>query len=303
MPDSTKSVTVLQLKPGEREALKPRELIQVRGHEDLSLYARRTLTLLWHEAHKQGIKDDRDYTIQLSDLQTTENRSVEKVDTALDQIMGAFLKIQMPNGKTRRVHLVGSNDMDHPDRPAGTLTYSLDKRLVEILKNSTVWGSITVEVLKAFSSKYSVPLYEHLCQWQGLKYKQYQDFSLKEFRQILGVEPNKYSLFGDLNKRVVRPVMMEINGLAPFDVSITFIKTGKAVTDVRVGWFPKETEQKKEAWKEARRHSAGRKQRLSERVRSEPMVMSRPADQLRRMERAEKRASRKSLMDEDLIED
>lgn len=297
MSDSSKPVTVLQLKPTESEALKPAELIQVRGHEDLTLYARRTLTLLWHEAHKQGIEENKDYTIQLSDLRSLENRSVEKVDQALDQIMGAFLKVPMSNGKMRRVHLIGSNDMDRPDRPAGTLTYSLDKRLVELLKDAAIWGRIAVPVLMAFSSKYSIPLYEHLCQWQGLKYKQYQDFTLKEFREVLGVEPKKYAQFGPFNKYVVQPAMMEINGLAPFNVSVVYVKTGRSVTHVRVGWYPKDEEDKIEAWRETRRHSAGRKKRLQERVQFMPQTVDYVSKQLKDFERETRRNERKNSSD------
>lgn len=306
MSDSKKQAAVLELQPTEREALKPAELIQVRGHQDLSLYSRRTLTLLWHHAHKQGIEEGKDYTVQLADLQTDENRSIEKVDNAIDQIMGAYLKVPMPNGKMRRVHLIGSNDMDHPDRPAGTLTYSLDKRLVELLKDSRIWGRITIPVLMAFSSKYSVPLYEHICQWQGLKYKNYQDFSLDEFRQILGVEDGKYGAFGAFNKHVVKPVLMEINGLAPFNVTITFMKTGRAVTHVRVGWFQKDPDALKEAYAESRRHRAGRKERLEQRVQFESTVLPSQGDQLRKMDK-EMRRSDSSLFkdsedDGDIIE-
>jgi hypothetical protein len=49
-----------------------------------------------------------------------------------------------PHGKTRRVQFLGGNDLDDPDRSAGVLTYSFDRRLIEILRDSTIWGKIAL---------------------------------------------------------------------------------------------------------------------------------------------------------------
>ena len=48
--------------------------------------------------------------------------------------------------------------------------------------------------------------------------KTFQDVSLDEFRSMLGVEGGKYAAFGALNKHVVKPALMEINALAPFNL-------------------------------------------------------------------------------------
>ena len=77
--------------------------------------------------------------------------------------------MRLPDGKTRRVQFLGGNDLDDPDRPAGVLTYSFDKRLIEILKDSTIWGKIALPVLMAFTSKYAVSLYENIAQLVNLE--------------------------------------------------------------------------------------------------------------------------------------
>ncbi len=115
----------------------------------------------------------------------------------------------------------------------------------------------------AFTSRYAVSLYENVAQWTGLSRKVFQDFSLDEFRERLGVEESKYPAFGALNKHVIKPVTMEINALAPFNVSIMPIKTGKKVTRIKVGWWSKTKEEMDEAWKEVRRPKVGRKARIS----------------------------------------
>ena len=49
------------------------------------------------------------------------------------------------------MQFLGGNDLEDPDRPAGVLTYSFDKRLIEVLEGSTIWGKIAIPVLMAFT--------------------------------------------------------------------------------------------------------------------------------------------------------
>lgn len=59
---------VLDLKPRREQGVKPAELIQITGHQGLTLNARRAITILWHNAHLQGVEEGRDYTIEIDDL-------------------------------------------------------------------------------------------------------------------------------------------------------------------------------------------------------------------------------------------
>lgn len=266
VPETTKSFRVLELRPSRDTAAKPAELIQITGHQTLTLNARRSITILWHNAHMQGIEEEKDYTIEIDDLKPDDHKGYEMVEEAIVALMQAILTVRLPNGRIRRVQFLGGNDLDDPDRPAGGLTYSFDKRLVEILKDSAIWGRIALPILMAFTSKYAVSLYENGAQWSGLTRKQYQDFPLDEFRSMLGVEDDKYPAFGALNKHVIKPAVLEINALAPFNISVLPIKSGKRVTTIRVGWWPKSKPEMDEAWKEVRRSKVGRKARISGRT-------------------------------------
>lgn len=250
------------LSPSPGEALKPSELIRLTGHERLSLNARRAITLLWHNAHVQGVDEGKDYMIELADLRPDGHRGNERVEEAIVALMQTVLTVALPNGRTRRVQFLGGNDMDDPDRPRGILTYSLDKRLVQILRDSAIWGRIAIPVLMSFSSKYAVSLYENTSQWIGLRYHSHKDLTLAEFRAMLGVEEGKYPAFGALNKHVVKPAATEINALAPFDLTIVPIKTSRRVTHVRVGWSRKDEAALREAHAEAQRPRFGRRTRI-----------------------------------------
>lgn len=266
MTDKTSTfgpLRVLDLKPRREQAVKPAELIQITGHQALTLNARRAITILWHNAHLQGVEEGRDYTIEIDDLKPDHHKGYEMVEEAIIALMGTILTVRMADGRTRRVQFLGGNDLDDPERPAGALTYSFDKRLVEILKDSAIWGKIALPVLMAFTSKYAVSLYENASQWSGLGLKSYHDLSLDEFRAMLGVEASKYGAFGALNKHVLKPVLMEINALAPFNMSLSPVKEGKKVARLRVFWWNKNRNEMDAAFRELHQPKVGRRARIS----------------------------------------
>lgn len=261
--DPGTTLKVFDLRPRRDQAIKPAELIQITGHQALTLNARRSITILWHNAHLQGVVEGKDYTIEIDDLKPDDHKGYEMVEEAIEALMSTILRVRLPDGRTRRVQFLGGNDLDDPDRPAGVLSYSFDKRLVEILKDSAIWGKIDLPVLMAFSSKYAVSLYEQVAQWTGLSRKSFQDLTLEGFRDLLGVEEGRYGAFGALNKHVIKQVVLELNALAPFSVTIIPVKTGKKVTHLRIGWWPKEKDELDAAWKEVHRSKIGRRARIS----------------------------------------
>lgn len=287
----------LDLTPCHDEAIKPSELIQITGHQQLSLNARRAITVLWHTAHRQGIEEGRDYVIELSALRPDGHKGSEMIEEALLALMQTILTVRLSGGRTRRVQFLGGNDMDDPDRPAGVLTYSFDKRLVEILRDSLIWGRIALPVLMAFSSKYAVSLYENASQFANLSRKVSQDYSLENFREMLGVEGGKYPAFGALNKHVIKPGVDEINALAPFNVSVIPVKSGKRVSGIKMGWWRKTEDELREAYAEAQRPRVGRRARISGRVEHVAPVLS--LDSAARKIRAEIRYSPNSSLLED----
>jgi Initiator Rep protein, WH2/Initiator Replication protein, WH1 len=262
-PPEKSRVLTLDIRPRSREAIKPAELIHVTGHHELTLNARRAITILWHNAHFQGVSEGRDYTIEIDDLKPDGHKGYEMVVEAVEALMRTILVVSLPGGKTRRVQFLGGNDLDDPERPAGVLTYSFDKRLIEVLQDSTIWGKIALPVLMAFTTKYAVSLYENLAQFANLSKKVHQDYSLDEFRALLGVPPGRYRSFGELNMHVIKPAVSEVNALAPFGVSLLPIKKGKKVVQIRIGWWAKDTDALQAASKEMQRSKVGRKARLS----------------------------------------
>ncbi|MBP0447741.1 replication initiation protein [Roseomonas sp. SSH11] len=259
-------ILTLALTPRGQEAIKPAELIQVTGHHELTLNARRAITVLWHHAHMQGVGEGKRYTVEIDELKPTGHKGYEMVEEAIEALMRTLLVVRLPNGKTRRVQFLGGNDLDSPDRPAGVLTYSFDAMLIEILQKSTIWGKIALPIIMSFSSKYSVSLYENVAQVANLSFKTQLEYTLEEFRSMLGVPPGRYKTFGELNLHVLKPAVAEVNALAPFDLAVLPVKQGKKVVKVSVGWFKKSDEELQAAFRERQASKIGRRARIAGRA-------------------------------------
>jgi len=93
--------------------------------------------------------------------------------------------------------------------------------------------------------------------------KTFHDYSLDEFRELLGVPPGRYRTFGELNKHVLKPAVAEVNALAPFGLSVLPIKEGKRVVKIRAGWWAKDSLSLRQAWDEMHRSKIGRRARIA----------------------------------------
>jgi hypothetical protein len=265
-PNPNSSYRTLDLRPHPGEMIKPAELIDISGAEHLSLAARRLYNRLVENAFGPDMATvGHEWTISLSELRGT-HKGNERIQDSIVALMKTVVTVRLSSGHTRRVQLLGGNDMWDEERSRGVLTYSFDPKLVTLLKNSTVFGKIEIAVMMAFSTKYALALYEALARRVRLKHKFTEIFNLEEFRDLLGVPEGKLKTYGNLNQYAIKPAVTEINALAPFGVKVLPTKTGRKVTGFEIGWWLKDDEELKEAFTELQRHRSGRKARIEGRV-------------------------------------
>src|SRR6056297_1057403 len=160
--DNERSLRTLDLTPEPGEMLKPAELIDIDGATGLTLHARRLYNqLIAHAFGPDMGEEGREWTIPLADLRGS-HKSNEHVAESIVALMKTIVTVRLTDGRTRRVQLLGGNDMGEEDRKHGTLTYSFDPKLVPILRESSVFGKLELAVIHAFTTKYGLALYEAL---------------------------------------------------------------------------------------------------------------------------------------------
>ncbi|MEO1467566.1 MAG: RepB family plasmid replication initiator protein [Pseudomonadota bacterium] len=256
----------LDLVPGYGEMIKPAELIDISGATGLTLSARRMYNLMIAHAFGPDMgREGQEWTLDLADLRGT-HKGNERIEDSILALMKTIVTVRLADGRTRRVALLGGNDMDDPQRPRGTLTYSFDKRLVPLLRQSSVFGKLELEVMRAFSTKYALALYEALSRRVRLSSIFSETFTLDEFRELLGVPEGKLTSYSNLNLKAIKPAAAEINAMASFGCEIIPVKQSRRVVAVKIAWWQKSMDELKEAYREVQRPRIGRRARITGQV-------------------------------------
>jgi len=110
-------------------------------------------------------------------------------------------------------------------------TYSYSNRMRELCYYPEFYGRLNMAVLAQFKSTYGIALYENCVRYQNITQTPW--FDLTTYRKLMGVESGKYEVFRDLNKRVIKPSVTEVNNRSPIHVVPEFKKQGRAVIAIR----------------------------------------------------------------------
>jgi hypothetical protein len=263
----------LDQNPGPDDFAKARELIEIRGTGNLTLHDRRVMNTLYANAG-QRLCDDVEHVISLKALRGV-HKGGERVKDSIIKLMTTIVQVPVKgkNGKpaTKRAQILSdTTTSDDEDDPTGQVVYSFSKGMREIIRDSTLWGRVRNAVIFAFTSKYSLALYELISARVNLKHVWEEDFGVNDLRALLGVPEGKLTRIPNLLQRVVNPAVLEVNGLADFGVQIAPIRKGGSVrglvTGFRVSWWKKDNPGLQEAYSELKRPKVGRIARLSGQV-------------------------------------
>jgi Initiator Replication protein len=243
------------------EMVKPGELIDIKEVSPLTLTDRRIYNFLIANAWDR-ITEPIEHIINKADLRGTHNGN-ERIEDSIRRLMGAIAEVKIiREGKVaiKRVQLLGGNVEQEDER--GRLYYTFPKQLIEIVKESEVFGRLKTQIMYCFKSKYALALYEIVQKRVGLKYKQAEHFTLEEMRGLLGVPKDKLTRFPDFNKYALQPALREVNALSEHHVTIGMIKKGKRVDRLMLMWAEKTAEEKRQVHQEVERCSVGRSARI-----------------------------------------
>jgi hypothetical protein len=256
-------------KPNGDDFAKAREVIEIRGTGSLTLHDRRVMNILYANAGQQ-ICDDVQHVISLAELRGT-HKGGERVKDSIIRLMTTVVQVPVlgRNGKpaTKRVQVLSdTTTSDDENDPTGQVVYSFSRGMREIIQDSTLWGRVRTSVIFAFTSKYSLTLYELICARINLEFMWQEDFALKDFRALMGVPEDKLHRMPDLLRFCVKVAQDEVNGMADFKVNITPMRKGGkirgTVTGFRVSWWRKNEDELKDAFLEINRSKVGRLARL-----------------------------------------
>ena len=238
--------------------VKPRELIEITGAGPLGLLDRRNFNILLDKAWgKELLHPHHQFTIDTSELRHGSANN-QNMKASLRKLQQTLVVVTKSNGDQVTSQLLGSTRV----KPSGYLDYSFPLELSGLLRDSSVFAKLDLELMRSFSSKYAFALYEQVSRRVGLSYQMTENLSMQGLRDLLGVEDGKLTRVFNLTKKALGPALTEVNSITPYQVSIIPRKKGRKVTGFLMGWSIKDVSGMQQAYAELQRPKIGRRERL-----------------------------------------
>ncbi len=234
--------------------VKPGELIDLKEVTALNLTDWRIYNQLlanaWEDIDKNVI-----HRIHKSYLRGSHG-STDRITESLKRLMGAIATVKITkDGKPSHLHvqLLGANIVQEAED--GYFYYKFPDEMRVIITRSTVFARIKSHVMYALRSKYALRLYEIVQKRVNLKFKRYEEFTVDEFRNLLGVPKGKLKRFADLNKHAIAPAVEELDRVGCHKVWTENIREGRTVKKIVLYWFEKSSEGRLAALDEVQRRN------------------------------------------------
>jgi hypothetical protein len=259
---------------------KAAELIEIEGAHALEATDRALFNHLLQTAQDSGRLTDADaeWEVTLASLRRSFSRheSNDRIRASLRRLRRTEVVVSyvsLRTGRRRRLetNLLEFTDTDEEDTPASTVQYSIPKRLRLILVRSNRWGRIQCQVTYAMTSKYAIALYEMVCLRVNLE-RSVEFIDMAKFRELLGVPPGAYDRADNFMRNVVKPAILEVNGLSDIGVAIEMARKHPRAPahGVTIAWWRKTGDEFRASMQERNRSKVGRMARLKGLV--EPVV-------------------------------
>jgi hypothetical protein len=259
---------------------KPGELIEMVGTHALEASDRAILNILYRHAHDSGRLGEpgAKWEIPLGVVREafSSHESGDRLKDSLKRLKSvvvsvSYLDQQVGEKPEQRFVITGLfSFFDISARQLekrATLRYQLPPELVPIIAQSGYWGRIKAEIVCAMTSKYAMTLYEQV-QLRANMNRCVETIEIGRFRDMLGVPPKSYKLGPDFMRFVLKPAMLEVNGLSDMGVEIQLQRrhARAPVTAVTMTWWHKQGNEFRAAMAERNRPKVGRMARLKGQV-------------------------------------
>lgn len=117
----------------------------------------------------------------------------------------------------------------------GQVEFSYGPTLRERLHNPRLYVRISLSIQNRFASKHSLALYELCVDYLDVARGRGETpwIPLDRYRAMMGVEDGQYARFAQLNQRVVKESVGEVNKRSDVAVEVEYQKDGRAVTALK----------------------------------------------------------------------
>ena len=126
--------------------------------------------------------------------------------------------------------LLGSVEIEN-----GICTYNFPAHLRMKLYNPIMYTKLNLRLQNQFKSQYALVLWEVCFDYFSVERSRGETpfIPLERFRELMGVEIGEYSEFKDLNKKIIKPAIVEINALTDYFVEVEQKRFARKVAELK----------------------------------------------------------------------
>lgn len=149
------------------------------------------------------------------------------IQTYCKNLMGVVITIRLENNEWDMYHL-----MQKCKYRSGELIIKFDDEMMPFLLDLKKYSSHLLTPIK-FRNKYAIRIYQILRTHAYKKGQIIEEYDLKEFREMIGLDKKQYTGFKDLRVRVLEKAKGEINKTSDIKIEYEKITHGKKVTGLK----------------------------------------------------------------------
>lgn len=221
------------IKKNESFELK-KHIAAIHCHGKISLLQRKIANALLFHAYNKLLTED-EHIIQISELTQLigfDSNDHRKIKDALIALLSTVIEWNVIDEQAHDTEIWNASSIISDVSIRGsTCKYSYSNKMKNLLYHPIKYGKIDLAIQAKFQSGYGLTLYENCNRYQSIGTTSW--FSMKVFRKLMGVEDNKYLIFRDLNSRVIKKAVQEVNDFTQMIIEPELKKQNRQVVAIR----------------------------------------------------------------------
>lgn len=192
------------------QLFKPNELISIISELELNRLARHLFNyFLRHAQNKIKFENyqENTFTINYRQLNAIADISPRSIDFTKKALKHLMKPVVITDTKTKFEAIVPVTYVNI-DKKTGDYVFSLENRIINLLRNNDYFTKLDLKDFNPLKSKHSIVIFEYLKRFENLP--NIPKISVEELRAVTDTK-NKYPNFSDLEKRVLKVAVAEIN--------------------------------------------------------------------------------------------
>ena len=216
------------------EVIKASPAIQIQSK--ISLLQRRAWNVLLANAYNE-LPNKNIHRVSVTELAKKlgfNSHNQDYLKEILEALVDCTVKWNLLNKDNKQIwgvaSLLGSAEIEN-----GICTYSFAGHLRLKLYNPRIYAKLNLRLQNQFKNQYALVLWEVCFDYFDTDRDQGETpfIPLATFKDMIGLEPDEYPVFGFLNRDVIKPAIKEINNLTDYHVEVEQKRRGRRIAELK----------------------------------------------------------------------